>query len=247
VKIWDTKTDQLVLTLPGQTGVVWSVAFSPDGTRLASASDDTTVKVWDARPWTTELAVETAIERQALGVLALLFAKPLRKADIRDYLQNSPLIRPQVRQLALSLVDRYHEEPDAEKFHQASGSIVRQRYLNTFQYDFALLQAKTACQLAPDQGKYVTTLGAAQYRAREYKEALTTLTQAHRIGADSPTDLAFLAMAQHRAGRHPDAATTLEQLRQTMKKPEYATNVEVRGFLREAEALIEGQAPDPRQ
>ncbi len=41
-------TSRVQLTLKGHEAEVWTVAFSPDGARLATASQDGTAKVWDA-------------------------------------------------------------------------------------------------------------------------------------------------------------------------------------------------------
>jgi WD40 repeat protein len=47
VKIWDTHTGRFVHTYGGHTAPVSFVAFSPDGTRVASVAFDHTVQVWN--------------------------------------------------------------------------------------------------------------------------------------------------------------------------------------------------------
>jgi WD40 repeat protein/serine/threonine protein kinase len=47
VKIWDSRSEELVHTFRGHTGLISSLAFSPDGQRLYSGSRDRTVKAWD--------------------------------------------------------------------------------------------------------------------------------------------------------------------------------------------------------
>jgi tetratricopeptide (TPR) repeat protein len=47
VKLLDTTTDKELMTLNGHTANVFEVVFSPDGKRLATASDDGSLRIWN--------------------------------------------------------------------------------------------------------------------------------------------------------------------------------------------------------
>lgn len=47
IKLFDLKSGAHIRTLEGHERAVVALSFSPDGTELASGSDDTTIRVWD--------------------------------------------------------------------------------------------------------------------------------------------------------------------------------------------------------
>ena len=46
------QTGEIIYILSGHTGVVAGVSFSPDGSMLASCSNDKTIKIWNLKTGT---------------------------------------------------------------------------------------------------------------------------------------------------------------------------------------------------
>ena len=49
IHVWDVASGQEISTLRGHSGIVWSLAFSPDDQMLVSVSSEGTARIWDWR------------------------------------------------------------------------------------------------------------------------------------------------------------------------------------------------------
>src|SRR5581483_6749777 len=99
VKVWDTKTGHQLVTLREEENKVSVVAFSLDGSWLASGSSSQGLQLHDARPETVDLADE----HEALGLLESLFNQSVPLPSIPVRIQEDGRIRDAVRRRALEL------------------------------------------------------------------------------------------------------------------------------------------------
>jgi tetratricopeptide (TPR) repeat protein len=94
-----------------------------------------------------------------------------------------------------------------------------------------------------EKGRFLSTVGAALYRAGRFEDAIRRLDEGIQLkgGTSEPRDCAFLAMSHHRFGHHDQAHRYLESLRSRQPSTEAGqlwTELEIRLLRNEAEAII---------
>jgi WD40 repeat protein len=246
LKVWHASTGRLMLVLHGRGALPFGdLRFSPDGNRLAATERSepdpfewgVAVRIWDATPRKRQ-GEEWPVA--ALMVSELFPQVHLREEVIERVRADTSRSEP-LRQEAVQLAALWPE--NADDLNRASWEVTKVPGASPAALRLAVRQAEAACRLVRGDGNHLNTLGVAYYRAGKYTEALATLQQADQINKGIPEDLAFLAMAQHHLGQQAASLATLARLRETMKKRKWAEDETARGFLREAEALIDGASP----
>jgi WD40 repeat protein/serine/threonine protein kinase len=185
---------------------------------------------------------ERAVWRQADRFVLKLFDDAWTKAEILEKIETDPSLDPALRQEARLLVEAFPEDPDG--IIDAARRVLRNVRRSVEDVQRALREAQRACRLAPDKGRYLTTLGMAYYRTAQYPEALQTLLQADRLnsaycGTSTPADLAFITMTQQRLGMNEDARRTFERLREAVKSADWSGNGEANAFFNEAAGIFQ--------
>jgi WD40 repeat protein/tRNA A-37 threonylcarbamoyl transferase component Bud32 len=221
VEVRRTANGVVAFTLKGHTGDIWDIVFSPDGTRLATASLDRTIKLWD---------VATGLEALTLrghtaGVYCVTFS-PDGKRLVSGGLDNLVLVWD-----ATPLPETIFTEARAHRLVQSrvnewprKSELIAQLRADPDPDEPTRAAALRIAEQLTDQpqphrlwdaiGRIVFTPGR---DPRDYQRALEWAEEVSRLSAapDGPTlmaqTLTELGFAYYRVGRLEEALDTLDR------------------------------------
>jgi tetratricopeptide (TPR) repeat protein len=230
VQVWDTQSSEPLLLLRGHTERIVSIALSADGSRLASAAEDGTVHIRDAR---------SAYDPEVQSLVGSLFLHFDFANVVMEKLRTDPRINESIRKKALLLAQQQGEQSPIGHIRAAKSA--RAAGARRTVYEVALKHARAACELAPWDWEAFNAQGAIQYRLGAYRDALSSLLHAAELRVrPSITNLAFEAMTYHGLGEYDRARFALAEAKRLLESPDTtAPEPELVALIDEARTVVE--------
>jgi WD40 repeat protein len=214
----------------GSDGVprIWKLTASGDEATLAEtrALQNIEVLAQSLRPAPTEDGadrpkestdrIDVAVEESAVRLVSRLFDEQPLPDDVVEMIRRDESLSDAVRKRAIILAKR--RRVDAQRLNNLAWRTALLPGKTSREYEQALRLIRAATRLEPENGMLANTLGAAEYRAGQYDQAIASLSRSaalnrQRLGTPAPHDLVFMAMAQAKLGQMSVAASTLKQAR----------------------------------
>ncbi len=213
MKVWDLASGRELYPVRGHTDTVSGVAFSPDGRRLATASDDRTVKLWDTA---TGQEVFT-LRGHTSGALCVAFSPDGQRiasgsidwtAKVWDTTQPDAdhllvrLVASRVAELFRTLllksdvIDRIRGDAKLDEFLRAAALRIAERTPEQ-----SVLLNNTSWMIARE----------AHRTPEDYRRALRYAEAAGRLAPRESTFINTLGVARYRAGQYRDALGDLNR------------------------------------
>jgi tetratricopeptide (TPR) repeat protein len=245
ITVWDARAARKTFDLPPPQALIFDLAFATDGSRLAVATADAAIALWDLDAIARVLS-DTGLDPEVLEAgpgdsgIAPLGQRPL----MRHSLTSGVITRAGLLQYILEA------RPDQAGpcMELASLRLMGPPVLRGI--EAALPLARRAVELAPGDPLCRSTLGVAYARFGRWGDALAELREAARVDHTMPaaSDLFFQALCLRQLGRAEEARDCFDQAlraRRAENRTDPDQVAELNVIQAEADRVLRGETPAP--
>jgi tetratricopeptide (TPR) repeat protein len=176
------------------------------------------------------------------AIVRVLCLNLVSQKDVVAQIKHDPNLTDSQREEALLCAE---DKPAiAELLNDSAWDTLRYAGNSQHHYERCIELALEACRLAPTDGMILNTLGVAQYRVGQYKQAVETLGQSYAINrtgefGEHPADVAFLCMSYAKLDRTTEARDEFDKLKRLTRLRFWHDDLECQAFYREASEVMQ--------